>query len=180
MVRQFKTSHILNADQIKRFWGYVDIKGDDECWLWKLTTNGKAGYGQFGAYAGTGKTSRVNYTTHRLAFMISGGEFTSEKKLVLHSCHNKKCCNPSHLRSGSNKDNYDDALSAKRDAKSRGTLVFARGEKQHKARLTEEKVRYIRKQVSEGTRQIDLAKELNLDATTVWHVVRNHTWKHVA
>jgi len=34
--------------------------------------------------------------------------------MILHSCDNRKCCNPNHLRAGTGKDNYRDALERNR------------------------------------------------------------------
>jgi hypothetical protein len=43
---------------------------------------------------------------------------------MLHSCHNPVCCNPSHLRVGTDQENSDDRVAAGRQAK--GEIIAAR------------------------------------------------------
>lgn len=81
----------LTDTQKKRFVTKVKKgKGKDPCWVWvgaKLTT----GYGVFSI---EGKSVMV----HRLA---TGGKL-SPNNHVYHTCGNKACVNPDHLRVGDN------------------------------------------------------------------------------
>src|SRR3990167_9374273 len=60
------------------------------------------GYGRI-AYRG-----RV-WLTHRLSLFLNTGE-EANGRLVLHSCDNPACVEPSHLRYGTNQDNADDKM----------------------------------------------------------------------
>lgn len=91
----------------EKFWSRVDIKDDSECWNWLVSCNQK-GYGQIND--GTGKVHRA----HRIAYKLTKGIIPNEL-LVLHSCDNRKCCNPNHLRLGTSKDNMDDKYQRSRE-----------------------------------------------------------------
>lgn len=89
---------------MKRFWKKVDIKGPDDCWNWTASTNGRGyGYFRFGE-------SKV---AHRVAYILTYGSI-DDKLLILHSCDNRLCCNPVHLRQGTRGDNVHDAIDRKR------------------------------------------------------------------
>lgn len=81
------------------FWAKVDQSDKDGCWPWLGGTNGR----------GYGKTSWSNQTTaaHRLAYYLIHGYWP---KVCRHSCDNTICCNPDHLKSGSNKRNTQDMI----------------------------------------------------------------------
>lgn len=83
-----------------------------KCWIWKGPVS-STGYGNIGE---NGK----QYTAHSYAYRASKGAIP-KGKLVRHKCHNKLCCNPSHLELGTVKENYDDSKAAheKADAKRR-------------------------------------------------------------
>jgi hypothetical protein len=94
------------------FWDGVDKSaGNDACWPWKLAINAN-GYGSFWH---TGKC----YTASRYAYELANGPIPFGKgyhgNVVMHSCDNRACCNPRHLRIGTQGDNNRD-----RDAKGRG------------------------------------------------------------
>lgn len=68
------------------------------CWEWQLSCNPKTGYGQIGLYP---------YTAHKLAFHTAHGR--PPVGVVRHLCHNKRCCNPDHLREGTVQQNWNDS-----------------------------------------------------------------------
>ena len=72
----------------------------DECWPWRGATN-TWGYGVI-------RRGARRVLTHRAALELAEGHAPADKTLALHSCHNPPCCNPSHLRWGSNQDNRND------------------------------------------------------------------------
>ena len=91
----------LSDTDIKRFWGHIDIKSEDECWEWKIFTTPK-GYGQFQA-------NRCTYKSHRLAYYLTYGKIP-EDLYICHKCNNRKCCNPKHLYAGTQKENVQDCI----------------------------------------------------------------------
>lgn len=87
----------LTTQQIKRFWSYVDKTA--ECWIWNGARQ-TTGYGTVGF---NGKL----YRAHRIAYVIANGP-VPDGLYVLHSCDCPPCCNPAHLRAGTQKENMAD------------------------------------------------------------------------
>lgn len=96
----------LNLDEkrLAQFWAKVDIKGEDDCWLWKASVNSK-GYGSF-AINGSGVSA------HKIAWALSknDGILSDSKSHVMHSCDVRNCVNPKHLSLGTALDNARDAI----------------------------------------------------------------------
>ena len=71
----------------------------------------RSGYGRVWR---NGKNARA----HRYAYELAKGAIP-EGLMVLHSCDNRPCCNPDHLRVGTAKDNMADAIARGRLANRR-------------------------------------------------------------
>lgn len=81
----------MNDTLQKRFWNRVHAANGDECWEWDTPT--ALGYGSF---RGEG--------AHRVAYRLTKGAIP-HGMYVMHLCHNKRCCNPSHLQRGTPQEN---------------------------------------------------------------------------
>lgn len=77
----------------QRFWARVTV--GDGCWIHGGAI-GSHGYPQF-----------CGGTAHRWSWALNVGPIPLGV-FVLHSCNNKKCVRPDHLRLGSHQDNMDD------------------------------------------------------------------------
>lgn len=78
------------ADDPSRFWGRVDQSGGPEaCWPFVGCINE---YG-FGWQRFSGR----NWIASRLAWALSSPRPAPQGISVLHSCANRRCCNPAHL-----------------------------------------------------------------------------------
>jgi hypothetical protein len=108
--------------------------------------------------------------THRLALILEGVDVTD--KMVLHSCDNKVCCNPAHLRVGTHQENMD-------DMKKRNRQNSIRGSKCHSASTDEETVKEIRRLYDNGTSQAQIRKDFGLGANAVFKIVHRKTWTHI-
>ena len=86
----------------ERFWSKIDIKDIHECWEFTGAKD-SCGYGSFWF-----ESKAVVASRHALS-LISG--ILPQDKFALHSCDNSSCCNPHHLRWGSQKDNMKDMIS---------------------------------------------------------------------
>jgi len=93
---------LATDENARRFWSYVDIRDENQCWLW---TGAKAvGYGAWGHPCGR------MVKAHRYAFFLFyGGD--PYPATVLHDCDTPACCNPHHMSLGDNTQNALDAIS---------------------------------------------------------------------
>lgn len=91
-----------NSKIISGFWDMLDKSSRSGCWEWTSTKTTK-GYGKF-------SFKNKSVRAHRHAYEIAKGPIP-EGMFVLHSCDNRLCCNPDHLRIGTALDNFEDAMS---------------------------------------------------------------------
>lgn len=73
-----------------KFFECVDVKSDDECWIWTGSKT-KDGYGLF---------HHVRHNTqcaHRYAKEMEIGERMPRSFDASHTCHNRACVNPGHI-----------------------------------------------------------------------------------
>jgi hypothetical protein len=80
------------------------------------------------------------------------------------------CVEPSHLLTGTQRDNINDKVSRDRQAK---------GEAVGSAKLTEGEVRRIRAAYADGRSQRALAREFNVHQTSIGKIVRRQWWSHI-
>lgn len=109
-----------------RFWEKVDKESPDGCWLWTgaRTANGYGGLTLGGKDRGA----------HRVSLEYSLGRPLAKGMLACHSCRNRHCVNPAHLREGDNTDNQIDRFIDGTDSS---------GEKNGNGKLTEAEVLHI-------------------------------------
>lgn len=84
-----------SAPNEERFWSAVDVKENDECWLW-LGSKDKNGYGWFNWNLGNKK--HKNISAARFSLMMKINDFTIGPEVkTCHTCDNPSCANPNHL-----------------------------------------------------------------------------------
>lgn len=93
----------------------------------------------------------------------------SRRHQVCHSCRNKTCVNPEHLRWGTPKENGQDKVA-------HGTSV--KGEKQHSAKLTTTDVLAIRNEPIDIS-HVELAKKYGVSDAAIAGIRKRRTWRHI-
>lgn len=152
--------HALSRKSKKRFWGHVAVSVG--CWEWRgrHTSNG---YGRF-------KIQGLDFRAHRLSYELACGPIPNGLS-VLHSCDNKLCVRPEHLRTGTQRENLQDMVD-------RGRSMV--GKRNPKARLSEEAVILIRLCSQQGWRTKFLAGIFQVSMGHVNKIIRRERWGHVA
>lgn len=111
---------------------------------------------------------------HRASWQINYGPIPNGL-YVLHKCDNPTCVRPNHLFLGTQGDNLNDMYSKERQS----DRNYARGTRQHLAKLNDASVREIREMHQEGFSYFDIARVYGVSVTAVGNVVRRETWTHV-
>lgn len=132
----------------------------DGCWNW-LFGKTWVGYGKFFV---NGKTLHA----HRYAYELYVGPIPVGMD-ILHSCDNRACVNPAHLRPGTHKENMDE-----RDRKGRGNPPV--GVRASTSKLTEDQVTAIFH--DKRTQQV-IAAEYGIYQSLVSKIKNGERWAHL-
>lgn len=108
----------MDEETKKRFWEKVS-KGDG-CWTWQGAPRGKSGYGAF-------KVNGKVMDAHKVSFIISKGR--QPNGWVLHSCDNRMCVKPAHLREGSALENAREMFARGRGHNKKKMAKYAKYDK---------------------------------------------------
>lgn len=139
----------------------MDRSGPNGCWNW----TGKRTHSGYGVFWLNGKSHRA----HRVSLEWAIGEAPADKPYALHSCDNRLCVNPDHLRWGDAMENFEDRELRK------GPVV---GEAIATARITTEVADSILRMRIDGLRLKEIAEQLSLPKTLVENVYTGSSWKH--
>lgn len=145
-----------------RFEQYAPIPRDNGCLDWPLAQSKSTGYGSFWF-------DRKPIYAHRVAYLLAHGPI-SEDQMVRHSCDNRMCINPRHLSIGSARDNIQDMVDRERQA---------RGSRDGNAKLNEEQVAEIWRELYQGTGKTALARRYEVTRQTIWAIETKRTWAHL-
>jgi hypothetical protein len=149
---------IVTRDNVMQ---WVTVDPATGCWNWNA---GKNQFG-YGMKAQNGKKQ----VAHRLVYSLLRGE--PPKHLYgCHTCDNPSCCNPDHIFFGTCQDNMNDAKEKER---------LPQGMERSNSKLTDNRVREIRRLYAGGARLEDLASRYGVGRLTVYKAAVGETWKHV-
>ena len=150
---------------IERFHGFVDRRGDDECWPWRASCYDD-GRGHF-------SLRRKTFQAPRFAYYLATGVDPGDC-LVCHTRNgnNPNCVNPRHLYLGTDLDNARDRVACRRQAC---------GERNDRAKLMNVQVIEIRRwYASEPVSPTALARKYGVSRRTIVKIVNCETWKHIS
>jgi len=154
-----------------KLWPNVDASaGRNACWPW-IGKSFSHGYGQIQVGR---KPDRRTVRSHQLSYFLAN-EDIEISHWVLHSCDNRPCCNPMHLRGGTHAENTADAIERGRFL-NRPTV---RGEQHGCSRLTENDVRDIRALAHQGLLQRDIGQRFGIPQATVSGIALGKAWSHL-
>lgn len=156
---------------LARFHEKVLRRGEDECWPWIAGTT-HDGYGRI--FAGKGAKSPLR--AHVVAFELEHGPVPSGLH-VLHACDNPRCCNPGHLRAGTNGENVQDKVARGRQAR-----TALQGSRNPNSSINETIVREIRQVLAyddsrKTTKRIRV--QYKITRAMLYEIRHHRTWKHV-
>lgn len=159
----------------ERFWTKVDVRGVADCWEWQGATT-TSGYGS--VMTGTLREgNRQSRKAHRVAYELTHGPIPTEGATdphgwcVLHSCDNRRCVNPRHLRLGTVAENSEDMVLRRRSTA---------GQRARAAKLTDAQALVIRDRSLRGESRASLAREFGVDPSVVSRIVNGKAWSHLA
>ena len=153
-----------------RFWARVDVRGEDDCWLWQGAIRKPPAQPY-------GWTSYLNHgiTAHRLAWILTNGPIESSSIYVCHRCDNPPCVNPSHLFLGTAADNSADMAQKGRARPGPVTPQFLNSRR----RFSPEQVRVIRRRFDAGESRVAMAAEYGVTKRVIYLIGRREAYKHV-
>lgn len=137
-----------------------NTRWNGDCFEWTGSL-GNGGYGRF-------DFNKKRYRAHRVVYELKYGTIPKDK-IIRHLCHNPKCCNPKHLALGTQKDNMQDMVKAKR------SLI---GENHPGVKLKECDVLEIRCN-RDGLTHRKFAEIYGVCKATITQILQRKIWKHL-
>lgn len=134
-----------------------------DCWEWQKYRQAE-GYGVI-------RDGDKTKLAHRVAWELHNGRSIPPGMIVRHMCDNPPCCNPAHLRLGTDADNKRDSM-----AKGRHRWPVKRGESHAGSKLTADQVRAIR---ADNRPQPQIAADYGITQSHVSTIKNRHAWRHV-
>ena len=110
--------------------------------------------------------TKKGYAAHRLTFLLFNGYEPDRHRLVMHTCDNKICINPRHLKEASYRDNTRDYMEKNRKYVS-----------EYRSRFSVDEVRYIAQLLIQGKTTGTVAKVMDAPASTISNIKTGFNWR---
>lgn len=161
--RKGETMGRPQATDEKRFENFLEkVRKTKSCWIW-TGTKSSTGYGMF-------FNGDKCVKAHRYSYEKQNHVPLKKDQLILHSCNNRLCVNPGHLRIGTHKENVQDAIKA---------MTFPVCQKNSHAKLTPMQVRQIRRlYVPWKFGCLKLSRMFNVSKRNITRIVSGESWRH--
>lgn len=162
----------VKSDPAKRFWAQIDKRGPvyknlGRCWLWTGHLNKLSGKGAI--WVAPKMISAPRFSYQLLIGDLEPGLY------VCHHCDTPACVNPKHLFKGTQDDNM-------KDMKRKGRANKPQGESNGRAKLTEDNVRYIRRNYKfrdPKFGQKALSEKFKVCVLTIQKAIDGRFWSHI-
>lgn len=145
------------------------------CWKW-IAYIGTQGYGEMFV---DGRKEKA----HRISYQLYKGKIPDHDSqhgmCVCHSCDNRLCVNPYHLFLGTQKDNLKDMRDKNRQNYTKlknSKHQRAQGSINGNSKFSESDILKIRES---NKSPLVLAREYNVNKTTIYAILNRKTWKHI-
>ncbi len=144
---------------IERFFDKIELIPFSSCWYWMGHLD-KDGYGSM-------KIKKKVVRAHRYSYAVHNGPIL-DGRIIMHSCDNPSCVNPSHLSAGTNAENS-------RDMVKKGRTNAPYGESAHNSKLKNTDVIKI-KELSVALSQSKIARIFCIDQSSVSRIISGKRW----
>jgi hypothetical protein len=141
----------------ERFWEKVKKSDSGNCWEW-IGAFSTSGYGHI-------IWDKKHIDAHRLSYILNIGNIPTGM-MILHSCNNKRCVNPEHLRLGTQAENMADFLKTRK--------LLSADEKKKKNYLRNQKYYY-----ENQTKLLEYARERRRDLSARKEGEPSITLRHI-
>jgi hypothetical protein len=148
------------------FWSRV--KKQRSCWEWQGATN-STGYGSLTFH---GRAA----TAHRVAAFLSGltTDIPAPKDrkglgFILHSCDNRRCCNPAHMSIGTYAENQIEAYARRRRKAYKGATHA-------NAKQTRKSIMLIKDMHAHGVSQEAIARLLQVSQSSISKILLGRSY----
>ena len=156
----------ITEKEINRFNSRYVINEETGCWEW-TAGHFQLGYGAIGIKDGC--LNQQQKLAHRVSYILHKGQIP-DNLLVLHSCNNKNCVNPDHLRTGTQKENMQDLLDIN---------GYSRGETHKRSKLNDALVIEIRAKYHSIPDITHLAEQVGCRWKTLYNAYHGISWSHL-
>lgn len=156
----YRSGMRITDELLDRLWRKVEVKTSTECW--PFTGYLLKGYGRIGL---GGRKDGVAYA-HRVVCHVAHGECPPGHS-ARHLCGNRACCNPAHLKWGTQSENESDKVEHERTN---------RGQRHGMSKLTADDVLTIRRLPDAGVKQAVIAAQFGIRQQHVSEIVRRKVW----
>lgn len=148
-------------------------RGEPMAWLrQQLRGNGSMcaiwPFGQSHGYGAIRHNGRT-WHAHRLVCLMAHGEPSANQTDVAHSCGNRLCCNPNHLRHATSAENQRDKIV-------HGTMPH--GEGHSGSKLNESDVRKIKRDIGRRSMK-QIAEDHGVSVNAIYLIKKGVNWRHV-
>lgn len=140
--------------------------GTSYCWVWTGGPKGDTQYGKLRVLHKTqGSKKAYSVYVHRLVYTAIFG-YIPKDKVICHTCDNPRCCRPTHLKLGTQKENVQ--------------MLMARRPFLNAAKLNSGQVALVKRMLDQPkTTQREIAGYFGVSRQAIGAIKTGKTWRHL-